>query len=152
MITKKSHFGHTPERQRLGVSHGERKRERGATMHSAIHRNVATVELENLFGNGQPKANPTCSILVALRSAVEALEDVGEIFWGNPRARVRHLYGNARALERERHRNGPARRGILQGVLEEIVQHPLDETDIGPDKGEVVSQLGLEELLFLVGH
>jgi len=42
--------------------------------------------------------------------------------------------------------------GILQGILKEIVQYALDESNIGPDKRQVVGQLRLELLLFLLGH
>ena len=120
-------------------------------MHGAVHRNGTAVEFENPFGNGQPKSNPTCSIMAALSSAIEGIKNVRQILGGNPIASIRHVHGRALALERERYRNGPARGSILQGILEEIVQHTLDETDIGPDKGEVVGQLCLEALLFLVG-
>ena len=131
---------------------GERKSERGTTMHSAIHCNGTAVEFENPFGNGQPQADPACSILTTLSSTVEALEDIRELLRQNPIASILHLDGNAVALLRESHGNGPARRGILQGILEEIVQYALDESNIGPDKRQVVGQLRLELLLFLLGQ
>src|SRR5262245_15348739 len=103
------------------------KRKCGAALHDAVDGDVAAVELENPLGNSQPQSHSPGRLLAGVCGTVEGSKDVWEILRQNPRATIAYLHGYTVGFGGKRDRNDAARRRIVQGILQEIVEHPLDE-------------------------
>ena len=75
----------------------------------ALHLYRAPVGVHNLLADGQPKPTPSFLPGTFLGNPIEALEDMGQIFWRNANARIHHTDTHGALLELSRHRDPPMR-------------------------------------------
>ena len=100
------------------------------------------VQFQDFFGNRQPQPGVTLLRLATLIQLVKSVENVSQLSCRNAVAGVADLNRNIFIFRRERQTDGAAPGGILNGILNQVFQHPLYQTDVGIHEGEVFFDLG----------
>ena len=106
------------------------------------------VQFQDFFGNRQPEPAVPLLGFATLVQLIKPVEYVGQLFCRDAAAGVADLNRNIFILRREHQTDGAVRGGILNGVLNQVFQHALYQTDIGIYKGKVFFDFGCKGDLF----
>ena len=124
--------------------------ERGALAFLAFHADGAAVEEDELMHNAQAQARAALFAAAGLIYAIEAVEDVGQVFLGDAGAVVGHGEAGVPALALEGHPDHAAVLGILDGVFHQIINDLIQLGFVGIDIAGIGQ--GEQDLLaFLLG-
>src|SRR5215204_866756 len=105
----------------------ERETEAGAVSWLALDVHGPSVRFDEAAGDGQPEscARRVVGTGSGLFAAERAFEDSGQVLGGDALARVGYLDAHHASFRRRAEGHGAVKRGVAQGVGDEVVEHAL---------------------------
>ncbi len=120
-------------RNGCGAVGGQGNREGAALARGAFHLNPAPMGHGNGLGDTQSQAGSAASLGPGFGSPVKTVEDLLLLFNGKAYPRVRDAHMGPRAVAAQGERHPAARRGVLNGVVDQVHQEPLEVLPISLD-------------------
>ena len=135
-------------------SHAQPKFETGARSDSTRNLDARVMELGNVLSDRQAEARVSvrAPTPLAVFAPVEALEDKGKILWRDAFAGVVDLEPNAACIAAEGEGDAPSGRGMANGVVDQVIEYPFDQAEVGPYERQVVRDFGVDANPLLSGH
>src|SRR5919197_5906023 len=130
----------------------DRKRERRALADLGLHLDLAAVEFDELARDVEAEPRPLLAARGARARLRVLVEDVAHVLRRDADARVGDGDAHRAALARGRDADAPALGRELQGVRDEVDQHPAQLRTVGAQGGQVFGYLLFERDLLLGGE
>ena len=105
--------------------------EGAAPARSRIHPDAAAVRVDDPPDRGQPQAEALD--VSNLFSAIKDFKKMGQVFRGNARTLVLDGEPDGRTLDPDREPHPAMAGAILDGILQQVFQHSLQQERIGPE-------------------
>src|SRR5438093_9195226 len=112
----------------------QREEERDAPLRQVLGPDVPTVRPDDALTDREAEPGAPAA---GRQAAVELLEDLVLLATGQPRAVVGDLDGDRAVGRRRDDRDRASRRGVLEGIVEEVDQHLLDEHVVDRDQRQI---------------
>src|SRR3989454_12567187 len=133
------------------LSNGNGEIKIGALSDGALDPDASAVGLDDVFGDAQAQPRPADFTRTRRIHAVKAFEDALLIGPWNSNACVRNAEDDAVVLGAGANRDSSSVRGVLNGVVEEILQHFGQAPAVAERPGQVAGTFDAESEFFLLG-
>ncbi len=103
------------------------------------------MQIQNPLGDGQAEPGTAARAVIAARlPAVKPVEQMRDFLSGNPATRVANPYVDLGTPRRQRDLHCTTGAGIAQGIVDQVVQHALDQADVGQHQGQLLRDVPLQ--------
>ena len=121
---------------------GKRQEEGAAAAGGRVHPDAAAVSVNDPLDRGQPQAE-ALGIPLPL-PPIEDFEDMGQIIRGDPRPLVVNGKPDGRVLHPDLQPDLTAAGAKLDGILQQVLQHPPQQERIGSEGGHLRGKIGFQ--------